>query len=76
MAAVAQLTNIAAAGCDVFFVPQYYNQVPDIVQQAQAQGFLMSILGSDARGDPQLFERSAGPGRPDVGSLPTGRRIW
>ncbi len=52
----AQLTNIAAAGCEVFFVPQYYNQVPDIVQQAKALGLTMPILGSDAWGDPQLLE--------------------
>lgn len=52
----AQLTNIAATDCEVFFVPQYYNQVPDIVQQAQALGLTMPIVGSDAWGDPQLLE--------------------
>ncbi len=27
----AQLTNIGAAGCDIFFTPQYYSEVPLIV---------------------------------------------
>lgn len=57
----AQLTNIAAAGCDVLFVPQYYNEVPLIVEQARAQGLTMPILGSDAWGDPQLLELCGSP---------------
>jgi len=52
----AQLTNVGASGCDVFFVPQYYNEVPLIVEQAHAQGLTMPILGTDAWGDPQLLE--------------------
>lgn len=52
----AQLTNIGAAGCDIFFTPQYYNEVPLIVEQAQALGLEMPIVGSDSWGDPQLLE--------------------
>jgi branched-chain amino acid transport system substrate-binding protein len=52
----AQLTNIGAAGCDVFFTPQYYSEVPLIVEQAQALGLAMPIVGSDSWGDPQLLE--------------------
>jgi branched-chain amino acid transport system substrate-binding protein len=52
----AQLTNIGASGCDVFFLPQYYNEVPLIVEQAHAQDLTMPILGTDAWGDPQLLE--------------------
>lgn len=51
-----QLTNIGAAGCDIFFTPQYYNEVPLIVEQAQNLGLTMPILGSDSWGDPQLLE--------------------
>ena len=51
-----QLTNIGAAGCDVFFLPQYYNEVPLIVEQAHAHDLTMPILGTDAWGDPQLLE--------------------
>jgi len=52
----AQLTNIGTAGCDVFFTPQYYQEVPIIVQQAHDLGLTMPILGSDSWADPQLLE--------------------
>ncbi len=52
----AQLTNIGAADCDIFFTPQYYNEVPLIVEQAQGLGLTMPIVGSDSWGDPQLLE--------------------
>lgn len=52
----AQLTNIGAAGCDIFFTPQYYSEVPLIVEQAQDLGLTMPIVGSDSWGDPQLLE--------------------
>lgn len=52
----AQLTNIGAAGCDVFFTPQYYSEVPLIVEQAHNLGLTMPIMGSDSWGDPQLVE--------------------
>ncbi|HLU31040.1 MAG TPA: ABC transporter substrate-binding protein [Acidimicrobiia bacterium] len=52
----AQLTNVGASGFEVFLVPQYYNEVPLIVEQAHAQGLAMPILGTDAWGDPQLLE--------------------
>lgn len=35
----AQLTKIVASGADVLFTPQYYDEVPLIVKQAQELGF-------------------------------------
>jgi branched-chain amino acid transport system substrate-binding protein len=52
----AQLTNIRAANCDILFTPQYYSEVPLIVDQAQDLGLTMPIVGSDSWGDPQLLE--------------------
>lgn len=52
----AQLTNIGAADCDIFFTPQYYSEVPLIVEQAQDLGITVPIVGSDSWGDPQLLE--------------------
>lgn len=52
----AQLTNIGSSGCDIFFTPQYYSEVPLIVEQAHSLGLDMPIVGSDSWGDPQLLE--------------------
>ncbi len=52
----AQLTKIGAAGCGVLFTPQYYSEVPLIVEQARDLGLTMPIVGSDSWGDPQLIE--------------------
>jgi branched-chain amino acid transport system substrate-binding protein len=52
----AQLTNIRAADCDILFTPQYYSEVPLIVEQAHDQGITIPIVGSDSWGDPQLLE--------------------
>jgi branched-chain amino acid transport system substrate-binding protein len=52
----AQLTKIIGAGCDVLFTPQYYNEVPLIVAQAQELGIDIPIIGSDSWGDPQTVE--------------------
>lgn len=52
----AQLTNIRGAGCQILFTPQYYNEVPLIVDQAKDLGMDMPIVGSDSWGDPQLLE--------------------
>jgi len=51
----AQLTNIAKSGADVLFVPQYYNEVPLIVQQAKSLGFNKPVLGSDSWGSGDLM---------------------
>lgn len=51
-----QLTNIVSASPDVLFVPQYYNEVPLIVQQARDLGYEGEILGSDSWGTPDLIE--------------------
>ncbi len=51
-----QLTSIIAANPDVLFTPQYYNEVPLIVQQARELGFEGPIVGSDSWGTPDLIE--------------------
>jgi branched-chain amino acid transport system substrate-binding protein len=51
-----QLTNIIAAKPDVLFTPQYYNEVPLIVQQARDLGFEGPIVGSDSWGTPDLLD--------------------
>jgi branched-chain amino acid transport system substrate-binding protein len=51
----AQLTNIVKSGADVLFTPQYYNEVPLIVKQAQALGWDKPIMGADAWGSGDLM---------------------
>ncbi|MCP4538012.1 MAG: ABC transporter substrate-binding protein [Chloroflexi bacterium] len=46
----AQLTKIKGSGAEVLFTPQYYNEVPLIVQQAQELGLSQIIVGSDSWG--------------------------
>jgi branched-chain amino acid transport system substrate-binding protein len=50
-----QLTNIIAAEPDVLFTPQYYSEVPLIVQQARELGYEGPVLGSDSWGTPDLL---------------------
>ena len=52
----AQLTKIKGTGCEILFTPQYYNEVPLIVEQAHDLGLNIPIVGSDSWGDPQLLE--------------------
>lgn len=51
-----QLTNIIAEQPAVLFTPQYYNEVPLIVQQARELGFEGPIVGSDSWGTPDLID--------------------
>ncbi len=51
-----QLTNIIAKDPDVLFTPQYYNEVPLIVQQARELGYEGPIVGSDSWGTPELLD--------------------
>jgi branched-chain amino acid transport system substrate-binding protein len=51
-----QLTNIVATNPDVIFTPQYYNEVPLIVQQARELGYEGPIVGSDSWGTPELVD--------------------
>lgn len=51
-----QLTNIIDANPDVIFTPQYYNEVPLIVQQARSLGYEGQIVGSDSWGTPDLLD--------------------
>ncbi|MCE5334493.1 MAG: ABC transporter substrate-binding protein [Desulfobacteraceae bacterium] len=51
----AQITRIVNSGADVLFTPQYYNEVPLIVKQAQKLGWKKPIMGSDSWGSAQLM---------------------
>lgn len=51
-----QLTNLIQQNPDVLFTPQYYNEVPLIVQQARQLGYEGPILGSDSWGTPDLID--------------------
>jgi branched-chain amino acid transport system substrate-binding protein len=51
----AQLTKIMDAGAEFIFVPQYYNEVALIVQQAHELGFEGPIVGSDSWGSAELM---------------------
>jgi len=45
-----QLTKIIRSGAEVLFTPQYYNEVPLIVQQAKDLGWKGPVVGSDSWG--------------------------
>ncbi|MBI9080399.1 MAG: ABC transporter substrate-binding protein [Pseudodesulfovibrio sp.] len=52
----AQLTTIIDANPDFIFVPDNYNQVALIVQQARDLGYKGPFMGSDAWGTPDLIK--------------------
>jgi branched-chain amino acid transport system substrate-binding protein len=52
----AQLTKIKATDAEIVFSPQYYNEVPLIVKQAQELGLPQIVVGSDSWGDPKTLE--------------------
>jgi branched-chain amino acid transport system substrate-binding protein len=52
----AQLTKIKDAGAEFLFTPQYYNEVPLIVQQAHQLGYNNPIIGSDSWGSAETVE--------------------
>ncbi len=51
-----QLTKIIKSGAQFLFLPQYYNEVPLIVQQAHALGWKKPIVGSDSWGSPETVK--------------------
>ncbi len=51
-----QLTKIINSGADFLFTPQYYNEVPLIVQQAKQLGWKKPILGSDSWASDELVK--------------------
>lgn len=51
----AQLTKILNSDAEFFFTPQYYDEVPLIVQQAHQLGWDKPILGSDSWGSAELM---------------------
>jgi len=52
----AQLTNIVKSGADILFLPQYYDEVPLVVKQAQELGWKKPIMGSDSWGSAELMK--------------------
>ncbi len=52
----AQLTNLKGAGCDFIFLPQYANEVPEIVQQAHALGVTSPFLGAGSWASQDLLD--------------------
>ncbi len=52
----AQLTAIAAAGCDVVFVPGYYTEAALIVRQGRELGLAMPFVGGDGWVSDQLLQ--------------------
>jgi branched-chain amino acid transport system substrate-binding protein len=50
-----QLTKIKAAGPDVLFLPNYYNEVPLQAQQARRLGITCPLIGSDSWGSSELL---------------------
>jgi len=53
-----QLTKIINSGAEVLFVPQYYNEVALILQQAHQLGWDKPIVGSDSWGSAETVELS------------------
>ncbi len=51
-----QLTKIIKSGAQVLFTPQYYNEVPLIVQQAKDLGWKGPIVGSDSWGSAETVK--------------------
>ena len=51
-----QLTKITNSGAEVLFTPQYYNEVPLIVQQAHQLGWNKPIVGSDSWGSAETVK--------------------
>ncbi len=51
-----QLTTIIKSGAEVLFVPQYYNEVALIVQQARELGWKGPIVGSDSWGSAETVK--------------------
>jgi branched-chain amino acid transport system substrate-binding protein len=51
-----QLTKIKNSGAQVLFTPQYYNEVPLIVQQAHQLGWKNPIVGSDSWGSAETVK--------------------
>jgi branched-chain amino acid transport system substrate-binding protein len=51
-----QLTKIINSDADFLFTPQYYNEVPLIVQQAKQLGWKKPILGSDSWASDELVK--------------------
>lgn len=51
-----QLTKIIKSGAQVLFAPQYYNEVPLVVQQAKDLGWKGPIVGSDSWGSTETVQ--------------------
>ncbi len=51
-----QLTKIIKSGAQVLFAPQYYNEVPLVVNQAKELGWKGPIVGSDSWGSTETVQ--------------------
>ncbi len=51
-----QLTKIIRSGAQVLFAPQYYNEVPLVVNQAKELGWKGPIVGSDSWGSTETVQ--------------------
>lgn len=52
-----QLRNIVSSDADVLFVPQYSNELPQILKQVRAAGWKKPILGGDAWESSDLMQK-------------------
>ena len=52
----ANLQRIVASGADVLFVPQYSNELPDMLRQIRAAGWDRPVIGGDAWEAADLME--------------------
>ena len=50
------MTTIVRSGAEVLFAPQYYNEVPLVVNQAKELGWKGPIVGSDSWGSTETVE--------------------
>ena len=53
---IAQLTKIIDSGAEFMFIPQYYNEVAQIVQQAHQLGWNKPIVGTDSWGSAETVK--------------------
>jgi branched-chain amino acid transport system substrate-binding protein len=53
-----QLTKIGGAAPDVLFVPAYYNDVPNLLEQVKAAGITAQVIGNNGWSSPDLIDES------------------
>jgi len=53
-----QVTRIQKAAPDVLFVPAYYSDVPDLLQQVKTAGIAAQVIGSNGWSSPDVIDES------------------